>query len=303
LQGCNILEVFSTGKGGLRMKILGLVGSHRRNGNSELLAKSALMGAEGIGAQVELLRLTDYRIEPCQGLGLCLFREEGCHIEDDVKFIWSKIDAADGILLSVPCYFLESTAVLKQLIDRAWVLAHRGTFRGKYASLMVPYATRGWIPYAMLQPNILCGILGLNVIHRATFNVQGLGEVVLDEDAMGRASRIGAELAHAVLEQDPTYRSEGGLCPICQDWNIRILKDRKAVECPTCGIRGILQVRDERIEVVFDERAKAEYRFRPEVGYNHFTYHIKPSRDYFLRTKEERKSKARPYREFLREVR
>jgi multimeric flavodoxin WrbA len=283
------------------MKILGMVGSYRKKGNSEILAKEALMGAEEAGAEVELLRMTDYQIEACQGFGLCLFREEGCHVEDGVKSIWSKIDEADGILLSVPCYFLESTAVLKQLIDRAWVLAHRGTFRGKYASVIVPYATRGWIPYAMLQPNIFFGILGLKVIHRAAFNIQGLGEAVHDGEMIQKAHRIGKELALAVKDQDPTYRSEPGLCPICQDWNIRILKNRRSVECPTCGIRGTLKVQDGRIEVKFDEKAMVEYRFDPEVGYNHFTYHIKPSRDYYLRTKEERKAKVKPYKEYLRE--
>ena len=282
------------------MKILGLVGSYRRNGNSDIVAKEALMGAEEEGAEVELLRLTDYQIEACQGFGLCLFRKEGCHIKDDVKFIWSKIGEADGILLSVPCYFLESTAVLKQLIDRAWVLAHRGTFRGKFASVMVPYATRGWTPYAMLQPNIFFGILGFNVIHREAFNVQGLGEAVHDEGGIEKAHRIGQEFARAVLDQDSTYRSAPGLCPICQDWNIRILRDRKAVECPTCGIRGLLKVQNGTFEVVFDETAIAGYRFHPEITYNHFTYHIKPSRDYFLRTKEDRKAKVSRYKGYLR---
>ena len=282
------------------MKILGLVGSYRRNGNSDIVAKEALMGAEEEGAEVELLRLTDYQIEACQGFGLCLFRKEGCHIKDDVKFIWSKIGEADGILLSVPCYFLESTAVLKQLIDRAWVLAHRGTFRGKFASVMVPYATRGWTPYAMLQPNIFFGILGFNVIHREAFNVQGLGEAVHDEGGIEKAHRIGQEFARAVLDQDSTYRSAPGLCPICQDWNIRILRDRKAVECPTCGIRGLLKVQNGTFEVVFDETAIAGYRFHPEITYNHFTYHIKPSRDYFLRTKEDRKAKVNRYKGYLR---
>jgi multimeric flavodoxin WrbA len=283
------------------MKILGMVGSYRKKGNSEILAKEALMGAEEAGAEVELLRMTDYQIGACQGFGLCLFREEGCHIDDGVKSIWSKIDKADGILLSVPCYFLESTAILKQLIDRAWVLAHRGTFRGKYASVMVPYATRGWIPYAMLQPNIFFGILGLKVIHRASFNIQGLGEAVHDKEMIEKAHRIGKELAFAVRDQDPTYRSEPGLCPICQDWNIRILKDRKSVECPTCGIRGMLTVRDGSIDVKFDEKAMRDYRYDPEVGYNHFTYHIKPSRDYYLRTKEERKARVKQYQEYLRD--
>jgi len=281
------------------MKILGLVGSYRRNGNSDILAKEALMGAEEAGAEVELLRLTDYQIQACQGFGLCLFREEGCHIEDGVKEIWSKIGESDAVLLSVPCYFLESTAILKQLLDRGWVLAHRGTFRGKYGSVLVPYATRGWIPYAMLQPNIFFGILGFHVIHRETFNVQGLGEAVHDEPGIRKAHRIGVELVHAVREQDPTYRSDPGLCPICQDWNIRILRDRKAVECPTCGVRGKLTMEDGTIHVSFDEKALTAYRFAPEVGYNHFTYHIKPSKDYFLRTKDERKEKVKKYRNYL----
>ena len=281
------------------MKILGLVGSYRRNGNSDILAKEALMGAEEAGADVELLRLTDYEIRACQGFGLCLFREEGCHIEDGVKEIWAKIGEADGVRLSVPCYFLESTAILKQLLDRGWVLAHRGTLRGKYASVLVPYATRGWIPYAMLQPNIFFGILGFHVIHRATFNVQGLGEAVHDEPGLDKAHRIGMELATAVRDQDPAYRSEPGLCPICHDWNIRILKDRKAVECPTCGVRGILRIENGRIDVSFEEKALAEYRFDPEVGYNHFTYHIKPSKDYFLQTKDERKAKMKRYKSYL----
>jgi multimeric flavodoxin WrbA len=281
------------------MKILGMVGSYRRNGNSDILAKEALMGAEEAGAEVELLRLTDYQIQACQGFGLCLFRAEGCHIEDGVKEIWAKIGESDAVLLSVPCYFLESTAILKQLLDRGWVLAHRGTFRGKYGSVLVPYATRGWIPYAMLQPNIFFGILGFEVIHRATFNVQGLGEAVHDEPGIEKAHRIGAELVQAVRDKDPTYRSEPGICPICQDWNIRILQDKKAVECPTCGVRGMLTIKNGKIDVSFDKKALAEYRFGPEVGYNHFTYHIKPSKDYFLRTKEERKARVKKYKSYL----
>jgi multimeric flavodoxin WrbA len=280
------------------MKILAMVGSYRKNGNSDILAKEALMGAEEVGAEVELLYLTDCRIGACQGYGLCLFNKEGCHQKDDVNAIWAKMAEADGVILSVPCYFLEATAAVKQLIDRAWVMAHRGTLRGKYASVMVPYATRGWIPYAMLQPNILVAILGFHVIHRAAFNVQGLAEVVHDEEALESARRIGGELCRAVADKDPTYRSEPGLCPICHDWNIRILKSRDAVECPTCGIRGRLSLQNGKIEVVFDEAALKDYRFDPVVSYNHFTYHIKPSRDYFLRTKDERKTRVGRYKRY-----
>ena len=55
------------------MKILALNGSFRKNGNTEILLKQALMGAESEGASVEMIRLTDYKIGPCRGCGLCLF--------------------------------------------------------------------------------------------------------------------------------------------------------------------------------------------------------------------------------------
>ena len=54
------------------------------------------------------------------------------------------------------------------------------------------------------------------------------------------------------------------------------------------------------MSVTFDKKAVSEYRFDPVVSYNHFTYHIKPSRDYFLRTKEERKTRTAPYKEYLK---
>jgi hypothetical protein len=54
-----------------------------------------------------------------------------------------------------------------------------------------------------------------------------------------------------------------------------------------------------KIRVKFEEKGWADNRFRPEVIHSHYTYHIAPSKDYFLRTKEERKSKSQKYREYL----
>ena len=55
------------------MKLLGLA-CGRRNGNSEMLLKEALMGAEEVGVEVELLRLLDLDIRPCIGCKVCLRR-------------------------------------------------------------------------------------------------------------------------------------------------------------------------------------------------------------------------------------
>lgn len=282
------------------MKILGLNGSFRKNGNTEILLKQALMGAESEGASVEILRLTDYKIKPCRGCGLCLFRENVCQVQDDdVSFIFSKIDECDGMILAAPCYFLELTAVVKQLIDRCWILGHKiGKIR-KPATVIVPYATRGWIPYVSLQSNILLNIMGLTKINEITICTQGISEVVLDSEAMDLAHEVGKEIPIAVEKKDFTYRGDPGICPSCHDWLFRILKDQETVECPTCGIRGKLSMQEGKISVTFEEKALANSRFRPDVGYNHFTYHIAPSKDYFLRTKEERKLKTQKFKEYL----
>jgi multimeric flavodoxin WrbA len=281
-------------------KVLALNGSFRKNGNTEILLKQALMGAESEGAQVEILRLTDYKIEPCRGCGLCLFRENVCQVkDDDVSFIFSKVNECDGVILGSPCYFLELTAVIKQLIDRCWILGHRIVKIKKPATVIVPYATRGWIPYISVQSNLLLNLMGLTKINEAAICTQGISEVVLDQEAMDLAYRMGKEIALAIREKDLTYKGEEGVCPSCHDWLVRILKDRKTVECPTCGVRGKLSMAGGKIRVKFEEKAWADNRFRPEVIYSHYTYHISPSKDYFLRTKEERKIKSQKYREYL----
>jgi len=282
------------------MKILALNGSFRKNGNTEILLKQALMGAQSEGASVEIIRLTDYKIEPCRGCGLCLFRENVCQVQDDdVPFIFSKIDECDGMILGAPCYFLELTAVVKQLIDRCWILGHKIGKVRKPATVIVPYATRGWIPYVSLQSNILLNIMGMTKINEITICTQGISEVVLDQEAMDLAHEMGREIAAAAKNKDFTYKGDPGVCPSCHDWLFRILKDRETVECPTCGVRGKLSLREGKISVTFEEKAWADSRFRPDVAYNHFTYHIAPSKDYCLRTKEERKLKIQKFKEYL----
>ena len=280
------------------MKILGLNGSERKLGNTEILVKEALMGAEEEGAQVEMLRLTDYKVFPCDGLAPCVFGNTRCNLKDDFNFIVDKIFENDGVVLGTPCYILESTAIIKQLIDRAFSVNYRSEARGKPATVIVPYATRGWTPYAFLQPNILFLLLGMEVIDRALVHTQAMNEVVLYDKALARAREMGREVAKAVKTGDTSYRGEPGICPICQDRVLRILRDNETVECGVCGIRGRMAVEGGKIKVHFDKGGILNHRFTQENIYRHFTYHIKPSRDYFTRTRDTTKEKRERYREY-----
>ena len=280
------------------MKILGLNGSERKLGNTEILVKEALMGAEEEGAQVEMLRLTDYEVLPCDGLAPCVFGNSRCNLQDDFNFVTDKIFENDGLVLGTPCYILESTAIIKQFIDRAFSINFRSKARGKPAVIIVPYATRGWTPYAFLQPNMLLLFLGMEVIDRALIHTQAINEVVLYDQALAKARRMGKELAKAVKRGDTSYHGEPGICPICQDRVLRILRDEETVECGVCGIRGKILIERGKIRVRFDKDAILKHRFTEENIYRHITYHIKPSRDYFTRTREITKERREQYRNY-----
>lgn len=282
------------------MKILGLNGSDRRLGNTEILVKEALMGAEEEGAQVEILKLTDYKVSACDGLAPCVFGSKRCTLDDDLNFILDKIFESDGLVMGVPCYILESTAIIKQIIDRVFSINFRSPAEGKPVGIIVPYGTRGWTPYAFVQTNILSNFLGLKVIDRALIHTQVINEVVLHERAIAKARAIGKAVATAVKTGNTSYLGEPGLCPVCHDRVINILRDDETVECGVCGIRGKLTVEEGKIRVRFQEDALTKHRFTEANKYRHFTYHIKISRDYYNRTRDITKERKKKYAEYLK---
>ncbi|MBN2419437.1 MAG: flavodoxin family protein [Deltaproteobacteria bacterium] len=281
------------------MKVLGLVGSVRSLGNSEILTKEALMGAEDEGAEVEILRLTDYTVKPCTGCAACLLQETDCVIDDDTNFIFDKMAESDGIILGVPCYILEATAVIKQLIDRGFAPMQQNKVRGKAGGVLVPYATRGWTQNVFQQTNTWLLSLGVRIIDQRLIHVQGLREAPIFEKTIETAHELGRNVARAINSGDYSYRGEQGICPVCHDRNLRILKDMQTVECPVCAVRGSLIVEDGKIKAVFRDDDIARNRWTEENLRRHFTYHLKPSKDFYLKTRQRRKELVEKYKGYL----
>jgi multimeric flavodoxin WrbA len=281
------------------MKVLGMVGSVRKLGNTEILTKEALMGAQEEGAQVEIIRLTDYEVKACRGCASCLLQETDCVIEDDANFIFASMAASDGIILGTPCYILEATAIVKQLIDRGFAPMQQNKLRGKVAGVIVPYATRGWTQNCFQQTNTWLLSLGIDVIDQLLIHVQGLSEAPLFPRDIERAHTLGRRVSRAIKSGNHAYEGEEGICPVCHDRNLRVLKDMTAVECPVCAIRGSLQVEGGKIKVVFTDEAIKRHRWTEKNLQRHFSFHLKPSKDYFLRTRQERKAMAERYKGYL----
>ena len=103
------------------MKVLGILGSPRKGGNTELLLEEALKGAEAEKAEIERLRLTDHNIIPCKECLAC-YKDGNCILLDDMAKIYPKLLEADIIILASPIFFYGVTAWAKALIDRCQAL-------------------------------------------------------------------------------------------------------------------------------------------------------------------------------------
>jgi multimeric flavodoxin WrbA len=104
------------------VNVKGIVGSTRFGGNTELLVKEALIGAEEIeDVRIDLIHLGKLDIKPCIVCESQKCPPDGalCVIDDDVtRIIYEKLKEADAIVIGAPSYFGDVPSKLKALIDR-----------------------------------------------------------------------------------------------------------------------------------------------------------------------------------------
>ncbi len=108
------------------MKILGIAGSPRRNGNTDILLQQVMRGAANAGADIKIVVLSALSIAPCRHCDGCL-KTGRCVIEDDMQWLHVDLRQADGIVLASPIFFMGITAQAKAMIDRCqaiWVIKH-----------------------------------------------------------------------------------------------------------------------------------------------------------------------------------
>ncbi|MCK4274320.1 MAG: flavodoxin family protein [Dehalococcoidales bacterium] len=103
------------------MKVLGIMGSPRIKGNSDLLLDEALKGAESQGAEVEKIIVDKLKIAPCREYYGCL-KDGNCVIHDDMDGLYPKILDADAVIIASPIFFYTVSAQLMLLISRCQAL-------------------------------------------------------------------------------------------------------------------------------------------------------------------------------------
>jgi multimeric flavodoxin WrbA len=121
-------------------KVLGVVGSPRKKGNTHVLVSRILEGAKDQGAAVEMLFLGDLRIIECDGCHTC-WKQRQCSKDDDMTGLYVKIADSDALVLGTPVYWYGPTALMKGFIDRLVYFncpENRAKIRGKRAATAIP---------------------------------------------------------------------------------------------------------------------------------------------------------------------
>jgi len=186
------------------MKVLGIMGSPRRESNTEILLDKALEGAREAGAEVEKVLVSKLKISPCLEIYAC--RKDGnCAIRDDMQLLYKKLLEADHVILASPMFFYGVTSQAKAVIDRCqalWVRKHvlsmgkedRRERRGVFISVG---ATRGAKLFdgAVLTVKYFFDAIGVEYSGDLLVRgIDGKGQIREHPAALEDAFRLGQEL-------------------------------------------------------------------------------------------------------------
>jgi NAD(P)H-dependent FMN reductase len=194
-------------------KVVAIVGSYRKGGNTDTLVEAVLAGARERGTETKKIYLLDHRIEYCRNCRSCTQApgaERGqCVIHDDVPGILSEVDSADAIVLASPENFYSATALFRTFLERLVGAAHwpwgqwspkpRMKKLPRKAVLIATSAAPGFFinftPGVTKALNVAAGCLGARVVAKLWVGLAAQqAKPQLSEKVLLRAKRIGAEL-------------------------------------------------------------------------------------------------------------
>jgi len=210
-------------------KILAIVGSYRKGGNTDLIINQALAGARSQGARVEKIYVDDLRFGSCQGCYEC--KKEGvCKQPDDVLRVRNKIEEADGVIVGSPVYGNYMTGQLKMLLDRLMGVINQRVFvpgEKKFTSItrLARKKRNVFIVLVAGAPNEDCGDDALKLLRRMTGSfanggfvvemvatgITAYGAVAMSEEDLARTARLAGVPNPEEAAQKARARNQGVL--------------------------------------------------------------------------------------------
>ena len=216
-------------------KILAIIGSPRKLGNCEIMAKE-ISNQLSFPHELNLLRLQDFKLLPCRGCYQCLFTKETCVQDDDLNTVIQAMLDADAYIVSAPTYFLGINASLKTFLDRGLSFyAHIDNLWGKPAVGVAIAGIEGKEGYSRLVIQSF-----LKMIFADDKNTKVIYGALPGEIFLNQANKQAAEeLASALF--GPRVEKRGPCCPQCGGDTFRFLGNNR-VQCMLCSNSGAITI-------------------------------------------------------------
>lgn len=201
------------------MKVIGICGSPRVNGNTEYFTNLVLDTVRDEGIETEFISLRDKNISECTGCYACV-KNRQCAIDDDFQEIFNKMLNVDGIILSSPVYHGSITPKLKCLLDRSGFLCRwienamveegknytwSGTALSRKVVAPLTVARRTGHTFAFSQLALWamvndCIVIGSNYWNIGMAGAGGQIDASEDKEAIGTMEHLGANMAYLIKQ-------------------------------------------------------------------------------------------------------
>lgn len=183
-------------------KILVLLSSPRKKGNSATLANQIIKGAESWGAEVETILLNSLKIAPCQSCYACQKPDRiGCAVDDDMQSIYPKLIEADSWVIASPVYWFTMSAQTKLFLDRCFAFLgyEENPFAGKRIAIAMSYgdtdAFNSGCVNALRTFQDAFRYVGAKIVGMVYGSASKPGEIRSNGDLMLAAEKLGKKLA------------------------------------------------------------------------------------------------------------
>jgi len=173
-------------------KVLGVLGSARRDGYTIKVLKKALEGAASIpNVKIELVHLLDYKFGPCRSCYECIRRDEHrCVLPDDMGKngdgkLWKKIERANGLIIASPVHFWTADALTHLFIERLYPFIWSGELRGMPVMTIAVASNQG---FQIVANRMLCEwafTLGMKYIGGLPVHAAYMDEALLEAKYLG----------------------------------------------------------------------------------------------------------------------
>jgi multimeric flavodoxin WrbA len=182
-------------------KVIVLLGSPRKKGNSAILADQIARGAKSVGARVETLFIHGMKIAPCKSCYACQKpNSKGCSIKDDMQTVYKKLREADAWVIASPVYWFTVSAQTKLWMDRCFALLPYASevFVDKRIAIAMSYGDND--PFKSGCVNALrtfqdaYGYVQACIVGMVYGSAMDAGEIKKNEALMKEAEELGAQL-------------------------------------------------------------------------------------------------------------